>query len=55
MRSDCQAKMLRHFFELSQAMPAEQGRRYMSWVREATCLRESPMLIYDVGETESPP
>src|SRR5436190_17945928 len=30
IRAQCQAQMLRHFQEVSQAMPAEQGKRYLS-------------------------
>jgi hypothetical protein len=26
--------MLRHFFQVSQAMPTEQRRRYLAWVQE---------------------
>lgn len=43
VRALCQEEMLRHFFAVSRAMPPEQGRRYLAWVREMTCLRESPM------------
>jgi len=28
---ECQAMMLRHFFEVSQTMPPVQGRRYLAW------------------------
>jgi hypothetical protein len=31
--------MLKHFFEVSRTMPPEQGKRYLAWVRENTCLR----------------
>lgn len=34
LRSECQTMMLRHFFQVSQAMPPEQGRRYLDWVKE---------------------
>jgi hypothetical protein len=34
LRSGCQRMMLRHFFQVSQTMPPEQGRRYLSWVKE---------------------
>jgi hypothetical protein len=34
LRSGCQRMMLRHVFEVSQTMPPEEGRRYMSWVKE---------------------
>lgn len=43
MRAACQAEMLRHFFEVSRAMPPEQGRRYLAWVKANTCLREQAM------------
>ena len=43
MRAACQAEMLKHFFEVSQTMPAAQGTRYLAWVRENTCLREHTM------------
>ena len=33
LRGECQGRMLRHFFEVSQAMPPEQGRRYLAWVK----------------------
>ncbi|MEO8426262.1 MAG: periplasmic heavy metal sensor [Verrucomicrobiota bacterium] len=34
LRSECQTMMLRHFFQVSQTMPPQQGRRYLSWVNE---------------------
>jgi len=43
VRTDCQAEMLKHFFEVSRSMPAEQGKRYLAWVQERTCLSEAPM------------
>ena len=43
LRAECQAEMLNHFFEVSRTMPAEQGRRYLAWVRERTCLDEGAM------------
>ncbi len=42
-RTDCQAEMLKHFFEVSRTMPADQGRRYLAWVQGQTCLSEAPM------------
>jgi hypothetical protein len=33
LRSGCQRMMLRHFFEVSQTMPPEQGSRYLAWVK----------------------
>ena len=43
MRASCQTDMLKHFFEVSRTMPPEQGKRYLAWVRENTCLREQAM------------
>ena len=43
-RADCQAEMLEHFFEVSRTMPADQGRRYLAWVQEQTCLQEPAMM-----------
>jgi hypothetical protein len=43
MRAVCQGEMLKHFFEVSRTMPPEQGRRYLAWVRESTCLHELGM------------
>lgn len=36
LRAECQAQMLRHFAEVSQAMPQEQGRRYLDKMRQLT-------------------
>jgi len=35
-RADCEAAMLKHFLEVSRAMPPAQGGRYLSWVKEQT-------------------
>ena len=35
-RVECQKNMLDHFFQVSRAMPPEQGRRYLDWVKEKT-------------------
>lgn len=43
LRSECQAMMLRHFFQVSQTMPPEQGRRYLSWVKEKAFLPDYGM------------
>ncbi len=43
MRAECQTEMLKHFFEVSRTMSPEQGRRYLAWVREKTCLRDQMM------------
>lgn len=43
LRSGCQTMMLRHFFEVSQMMPPEQGQRYLSWVKEKAFLPDYGM------------
>lgn len=36
LRAQCQAAMLRHFEEVSQVMPPEQGRRYLAEMKRLT-------------------
>ena len=36
LRAQCQTQMLRHFVEVSQAMPPEQGRRYLTEMQRLT-------------------
>jgi hypothetical protein len=36
LRTQCQSNMLAHFFEVSRAMPAEQGRRYLAEMQRLT-------------------
>jgi hypothetical protein len=36
LRAQCQANMLAHFYEVSRAMPAEQGRRYLAEMQRLT-------------------
>ena len=36
LRAQCQAQMLAHFREVSQAMPSDQGRRYLSEMQRLT-------------------
>jgi len=36
LRAQCQLQMLRHFAEVSQAMPHEQGRRYLAEMQRLT-------------------
>jgi hypothetical protein len=42
-RAQCEAEMLKHFQEVSRAMPPQQGRRYLAWVEEQTVLRAQAM------------
>lgn len=34
LRSECHAMMLKHFFQVSQAMPPKQAHRYLSWAKD---------------------
>ena len=36
LRAQCQAQMLEHFAAVSQAMPPEQGRRYLAEMKQLT-------------------
>jgi hypothetical protein len=36
LRAQCQTQMLRHFVEVSHAMPPEQGRRYLAEMQRLT-------------------
>lgn len=36
LRAECQANMLRHFFEISHAMPPAQGDRYLAEMKRLT-------------------
>lgn len=36
LRAQCQAQMLQHFIAVSQAMPPEQGRRYLAEMKQLT-------------------
>ena len=43
LRLECQKAMLKHFLDVSRAMPPEQGRRYLSWILDQTLLPEHRM------------
>jgi hypothetical protein len=45
IHSECQSMMLRHFFQVSQTMPPEQGHRYLVWVKEKAFAAN-----FDMGE-----
>ncbi|MGZ4971796.1 MAG: periplasmic heavy metal sensor [Limisphaerales bacterium] len=38
LKAQCQAQMLQHFYDVSRAMPPEQGKRYLQWVQSRTVL-----------------
>ena len=41
LRAQCQSIMLEHFYEVSRTMPADQGKRYLAWVRGKTLLHDT--------------
>ena len=41
LRTDCQRQMLEHFYQVSQTMPPEQGKRYLAWVQGQTILSDT--------------
>ena len=47
LRAECESAMLRHFFEVSHTMTAEQGQRYLTWVKEKTFLPDHGMSGHD--------
>ena len=44
LRVECQAQMLRHFYEVSRSIPSDQGRRYLQVMTQKTCLSGNGML-----------
>ncbi len=38
LRTECESAMLQHFYEVSRAMPPDQGKRYLAWVQSETLL-----------------
>jgi hypothetical protein len=42
LRANCEANMLNYFYQVSQAMPPDQGKRYLAWIQKET-LVPSPM------------
>jgi hypothetical protein len=43
MRAACEAEMMKHFMDVSQTMPAEQGKRYLVWVEQLAFLQDQAM------------
>ena len=39
----CQSEMLEHFYEVSRTMPEDEGKRYLAWVQQKTCLQSVSM------------
>jgi hypothetical protein len=52
LRAQCQAQMLQHFMMVSQAMPPEQGQRYLAEMKELTLANHEQIEQSMSGETE---
>lgn len=46
LRAECQKQMLQHFYEVSQNMTPEQGRRYLAWVHGRTLHTNTHSTMY---------
>jgi hypothetical protein len=49
LRTECQTQMLRHFFQVSRAMPPGQGQRYLAWMQEQTLTPTHQSMLPKVG------
>jgi hypothetical protein len=54
LRAECQANMLGHFYEVSRAMPPEQGRRYLAEMQRLTLGFHEQIENTMSGDTSSP-
>ena len=54
LRAQCQANMLGHFYKVSQAMPPEQGRRYLAEMQRLTLGFHEQIENTMSGDTSSP-
>ena len=45
LRAACQTEMLKHFFEVSRAMPPDQGKRYLDWVCCQTLMPQHSSMV----------
>ena len=54
LRAKCQANMLVHFYEVSQAMPPAQGRRYLAEMQRLTLGFHEQIENTMSGDTSSP-
>ena len=54
LRAQCQANLLAHFYEVSQAMPPEQGRRYLAEMQRLTLGFHEQIENTMSGDTSSP-
>jgi hypothetical protein len=47
LRAQCQKEMLEHFYQVSQTMPPDQGKRYLAWVQDQTILSDTHSQMHD--------
>jgi len=52
LRAECQKAMLQHFYEVSQTMPPEQGRRYLDWVIGRTLGPQHATMTFDSPDAD---
>lgn len=36
LRAECQANMLEHFYAVARTMPDDQGKKYLTWIKQQT-------------------
>ncbi len=53
LRAGCHADMLRHFYEVRQSMPPEQGKRYFEWVTARTFGSEHQGMMFSSPSADS--
>lgn len=44
LRARCQVEMLEQLYRVSNTMPPAQGKRYLAWAQNHTCLRDQGMV-----------
>lgn len=53
LRVECQKQMLGHFLKVSQAMPPEEGRRYLAWMEDSIFSMSHEQAMQPTTETHS--
>ena len=54
LTKECRLKMLDHFFQVSRAMPPDQGRKYLVWMQRQTLTPTHPTMTVRVPEPGHP-
>lgn len=54
LRVKCQTEMLKHFYAVSRTMPPAEGRRYLLWVQQHTCLKDSMTMRHNLPQGMKP-